>query len=91
MRGRTLDIDEAAPEQIAERLSVFAAYRFPGARDAVPDTVTPVNALRLALRDVLPDSTPLQPARSFWSSYQSPFRFTEIPLDRLRPAPPAGR
>jgi hypothetical protein len=94
MRGMTLDMAQATPAQVAERMSVFSAYRFPGAAEVVPDTASPVNALRLALRGVLPDTvpgSPLQPSRAYWSTYQSPFRFTEVPLDRLRPDPPAGR
>jgi hypothetical protein len=68
------------PEKVAERLSVFAAYHFPGLpADSISDHITPVNAVRLMLREYF--DTPLQPVPdvSYWSSADRPYLFTRMP------------
>ncbi len=84
LRGVTLELEQISDAQLGERLNVFAAYKFPGAPDAVPEDISPVNVLRLALRPLLDGDTVPLPTRSYWSTYQAPFRFTEIPAGRLR-------
>jgi hypothetical protein len=78
--GRKLPpLDRVAPERVAERLSVYAAYSIPGLNESVPDTVTPVNAMRLALRVALGLELPALPDESFWSSHRYPYDFTQVP------------
>jgi hypothetical protein len=67
-----------APERVVERLSVFGAYFIPGLTEAVPDTITPVNAMRLALRTALGLDLPALPDRSFWSSHRYPYHFVAV-------------
>lgn len=74
--------DRLSPAQTRDRLSVFAAYRVPGARPGeLPDTVTPVNAMRYALRTTFGADLPPLPDASYWSSFQRPFR---MKLMRIR-------
>ena len=77
--GRKLPaLDGVAPERVVERLSVFGAYFIPGLTEAVPDTITPVNAMRLALRTALGLDLPALPDRSFWSSHRYPYHFVRV-------------
>ena len=58
-------VHEVTPSQVAERFSVFAAYAIPNLTGVVPDTITQVNAMRLALRTVLPADLPPLPDRRY--------------------------
>jgi hypothetical protein len=74
LAGRYLpSAKELSPAQIADRTSVFAAYLIPGADPrALPDTVTPVNAMRFMLRETFrADLPPLEDA-TYWSAFRSP-------------------
>jgi hypothetical protein len=78
--GRKLpDLSQSPAPQVAERLSVFAAYHLPGVtRGEIADSVTPVNVLRLVLRHYFgADLPPLQDA-SYWSSNDRPYDFTRV-------------
>lgn len=89
MRGMTLELEALSEAQLGERLAIFAAYRFPGAQNEVPEDMSPVNVMRIVLRPVIGGDSALLPTHSYWSPYQSPFRLTEIPARRLRaPAAP---
>jgi hypothetical protein len=72
-------LEEAAPWQVDERVSVFAAYSLPELEeDSVADDITPVNATRLVLRHYFgADLPPLEDA-TFWSAWARPYRFTRI-------------
>lgn len=78
VRGITRPLEAMSSERIRERLDVFAAYRFAGAADVVPDSITPVNILPLVFRQLFGDSASYRPDRSFWSTYQRPFELTEV-------------
>ena len=68
-----------------ERLSIFSAY-YAGGRDVdVPDDITPVNALRWALRTGLGADMPLLPNRSYLSDYARPYQWRAIPAAAPRP------
>jgi hypothetical protein len=71
-------LHEMRPSQVRERLSVFAAYAIPGLAEAVPDTITPLNAMRLALRTALRADLPPLPDRMYWSTVERPYDFTRI-------------
>lgn len=85
LRGFTLSSDELSREQLGDRLGVFAAYTFPGADSLVRDDISPVNVLPLILRSLFSEGPGQQPDRSFWSSYQTAFSFTELPAEVTRP------
>ena len=63
-----------------ERLSIFSAYYAGGRSDEVPEDISPVNALRWALRTALGAELPLLPNRSYLSDYLRPYRWQEIPV-----------
>ncbi|HEX6250672.1 MAG TPA: hypothetical protein VFZ56_04480 [Gemmatimonadaceae bacterium] len=86
LRGFTLSSDEMSGEQLGDRLGVFAAYAFPGADTLVRDDISPVNVFPLILHSLFADEPEQQPDRSFWSSYQAAFSFTELPAEATRPA-----
>jgi hypothetical protein len=72
--GRYVPAAEAlSPAQVADRVSVFAAYLVPGSDpSALPDTVTPINAMRFMLRHTFrADLPPLEDA-TYWSAFTSP-------------------
>jgi hypothetical protein len=78
--GRKLPSLDAVPApQVAERLSVFAAYRLPGmAGDEVVDSVTPINVVRLVLRRYFQADLPPLPDASYWSSAERPYDFKKL-------------
>lgn len=85
LRGITLTLEQATPEQIGEHLGIFAAYLFPGADTSVYADVSPVNVIPLVLNNVFGERIPLQPDHSFWSTTQDPTALTEIPSAATRP------
>lgn len=87
LRGFTLTRDEMTRDQIGERHGVFAAYRFPGADSVVTDEISLVNVMPLVARALWRLPYQRLPDRSYFSSYQDAFRFTEIPA-RLTVPPP---
>ncbi len=89
LRGFTLTHDEMTQDQIGERHGVFAAYRFPGADSLVTDEISPVNMMPMVAQALWSRPRVRLPDRSFFSSYQETFRFTEVPA-RLT-VPPPGR
>lgn len=91
LRGFTLTEKELTPDQLGERLGIFAAYLFPGADTAVYNDISPVNVMPLVLRSLFGTVVPPQPDRSFWSAYQDAFTFTEIAAVRTHPPMAGGR
>ncbi len=87
LRGFTLELDELAPEQLGERLSVFAALRFPNAQRLVRDDFTLVNLFPTLRHALWSAPLALQPDSSFWSPYQRALEFTAVDPARLQPAP----
>ena len=77
--GLALVNDDPSRTDAWERLAIFSAY-YPGGRDAaVEEDMSPVNALRWALRTGLGADVPLLPNRSYLSGYTQPYRWREIP------------
>ena len=77
--GRLPELKYVDHYRLEERMATFSAYFLPGlGHDAVSDSITPVNALRLVLRHYLAaDLPPLQDA-SFWSSEDRPLEFEPV-------------
>ena len=91
LRGISLTLDEATPEQIGEHMGIFAAYLFPGADTSVYPDISPVNAIPLVLNSVFGERVPLQPDHSYWSSWQEPTELTEIPAKATHPPRTTGQ
>jgi hypothetical protein len=85
LRGFSLTAAELSPEQVGERLGVFAAYLFPGADTTVYDDITAVNVMPLVLQSIFGTVAHRQADRAVWSTYQDPFTFTEIAPDMTTP------
>jgi hypothetical protein len=78
--GWSDSLHEMAPDQVQERLGIFAAYHVPGIpRFEIPETTTPVNAVRGIFRRQFGLDLPPLPERSYWSSYGNLFRFEPVP------------
>jgi hypothetical protein len=72
-------LDSVSTEQASERASVFAAYYLPGvAPNAVVDSISPVNAIRLVLRHYFGADLPPVEDATYWSSWNRPYRFERI-------------
>jgi hypothetical protein len=71
--------ERVSPFQLRERMSVFSAYLMPGVPPgAIPDSVTPVNAVRAVLRHYFgADLPPLEDA-SYWAPQDNPFELTRL-------------
>jgi hypothetical protein len=84
LRGVALGRTDSLGAQLAERFSLFAAYRFPGADTLIYNGITPVNVMP-TLRHVL-FGAPLvrHPDRSFWSPYTRELELVEISPARLK-------
>jgi hypothetical protein len=77
--GRPIALDRATPEQVAERLDVFAAYRLPDAGpEVVYDSISPVNVLPSVFGHYFGLSRPRLPDQSYWSSWEAPFHFQRV-------------
>lgn len=62
--------------QLAERMSIFHAVKAPPeVQRRLYSTMTPVNTFRLVFAGLFGDTLPRLPDRSFYSSYDTPFRF----------------
>ena len=85
IRGYSLSARQATPEQLGERLGIFAAYLFPGADTAVSSDISPVNVLPLVLNALFGQQVDLLPDHSYWSTYQDPLSLTQIPAAGTRP------
>ena len=69
----------ASAAQVAERLGAFSAHRLPDG-SALPDTITPVNLLRLVFNRYLGTALELQPNDAFFSVLGRTYDF--VPVDR---------
>jgi hypothetical protein len=78
--GRKLpDLAVSPAPQVAERISVFAAYHLPGvAKEEIGDSITPVNALRLVLRHYFGAELPPLPDLTYWSSNDRPYDYSWV-------------
>ena len=71
--------DELPRQRVAERTSIFAAYALPGVPDsAVSDSISPVNVMRLLLREYFGADLPPLPDVTYWSPWMRPYKFTRV-------------
>lgn len=77
--NRPPPLDLATPDQVANRLDVFAAYHVPSASDSITyPGITPVNAMRRVFSEVFGLDLPPIPDQSYWSSFEDPYDFTLV-------------
>jgi hypothetical protein len=77
--GRLPELKEVDQYRLKERMAAFTAYLLPGlGPDAVADSITPVNAVRLVLRHYLAADLPSVQDASFWSSEDRPLEFEPV-------------
>jgi len=77
--GRELPrLEKLTANQIADRISVFAAYLVPGAESSVHDTITPINAVRYMLRTAFHADLPPVEDATYWSAFDAPSSMTRI-------------
>jgi hypothetical protein len=88
-RGFTMTANELSRDQLGERMGIFAAYKFPGADSAVYQDISPVNVIPLVLTHLFNALPQRLPDRSYYSAYQDPFSFTEVPAELTHPPKPA--
>ena len=72
----------ASAAQVAERLGAFSAYRLPDG-SALPDTITPVNLLRLVFNRYLGTSLALQSNNAFFSVFGRTYDFVPVDMRAL--------
>lgn len=64
------------------RLEVLNAYRIPGGEEGLYPSISPVNSFRVVFNRIWDTDLPLLPDRSYYSTYELPFQFTEV--DEIR-------
>ncbi len=63
-----------------ERFSILNAYYLPGGGEkGLYETITPVNTFRLIFREYFNMDMPPLPDKSYYSAWDDPFKFTEVP------------
>jgi hypothetical protein len=68
-----------SPGDRLDRTSVFAAYLLPGVpADSVPDSVSPVNAMRLVLRRYFNADLPPLSEKTYWSETHLPYLLERV-------------
>jgi hypothetical protein len=74
-----LSWEDPGQTNMHERLSIFAAYRFPGEpRPDIAATVSPINGARLLANRYLGSRLPLLPDESFFSTWSRPYEFLPV-------------
>jgi len=72
-------LESVAPWQVAERRAIFSAYALPGVPpEAVSDSISPVNIIRLVLRHYFNADLPNRRDVTYWSAWTRPYRFTRF-------------
>jgi hypothetical protein len=77
--GRPPELEDITAEQLRDRTHVFAAYHLPGVEAKLYDTISPINAIASVLRAYFGASIPPLEDKTYYSSWQRPYDFTEIP------------
>ena len=76
------DARTASAAQVAERLGAFSAYRLPDG-STLPDTITPVNLLRLVFNRYLGTRLALQRNNAFFSVFGRTYDFVPVDMRAL--------
>ncbi len=74
-----MDFDSLAGSCLRERYSILNAYYFPGKADAgLYPGITPVNSFRVVFNTYFNQQLPLEPDRSYYSTWDRPYALTDI-------------
>ena len=77
--GSALDWFSVEGSDLAERMSIFAAYYVPDeVKHQLYDTVTPVNTFRILFSTYLDAAYPILADRSYFSTWDHPYAFVEV-------------
>lgn len=77
--GSKLRWEDPHSSNLIERMSVFAAYRFPGVDDKeFSATLSPVSAARILANTYFGTNLPPLPTRSAFSTWQRPYDFLQL-------------
>lgn len=77
--GLRLEMSSAERSDMHERMSIFNAYYFPNRRyEGLNDRISPVNSFRVMLNTVFGAKIPLLPDRSYFSTWNNPYRFIDV-------------
>lgn len=77
--GLELALDSPDSVSLAERMSNLLALHLPGANgQGLSDSMTPVNIFRLVFRRLFGTADTLLPDRSYFSTWDRPYAFTDI-------------
>ena len=74
----TPGMEEYNPDLIQERMRPFMAYKFPGKRNFLYDTITPVNIFRLIFNNYFNANYELLEDRYYFSNYTYAFKFIDV-------------
>jgi len=72
------DWKNPSDEMLKQRFSNLNAYYFPKGKDLLYDNITPVNSFRIMFNSNFDGNFELLDDRSYWSSYDKPFKFRDI-------------
>jgi hypothetical protein len=72
-----LNQDDLAKTDLEEALPILMAVRAPFSKE-VPQDLTPVNLFRLVLSQLFGDPLPPLPQKSFYSTWERPFTYTDV-------------
>jgi hypothetical protein len=76
--GSMLRQNDAESTNMHERMSIFAAYAFPGDGPAPYPTITPINAARLLATRYLGADLPLLKDESYFATAKRPYDFFRV-------------
>jgi Sulfatase len=77
--GRPPELEHITAEQLRDRTHVFAAYHLPGVEAQLSEGMSPINVIPAVLRAYFGASIPPLGDKTYYSSWQRPYDFTEIP------------
>ncbi len=72
--------DRPNRQMLGERMSIFSAYYLPD-NGTVSDSASPVNTFRHVFNSYFGADYELLPDRSYYSTYQKPYKFTDVTED----------
>jgi hypothetical protein len=74
-----LDMHDVNNSDLKERMSILNAFYFPGKRyGALYEGISPVNAFRVVFNTYFGANLELLPDRSFFSTWDEPYRFVDV-------------
>lgn len=73
--GSVLNWNDPEPDDLAERFAILNAYRIPGKRSSLPESVSPVNSFRLLFDQLFETKCGLLADRCWFSTIAKPWRF----------------